>query len=116
VTKRVIFGVLKEELGEDEELLSIVLERQLSYFGDPEAFDRFLRYLHKGNPKNPWIQIFQVVRTAFNADYRREPFYLWQDDLVDEDFRDLVVKMANLNPEKRITAREALEHKWFLNI
>ena len=116
LTKRVIFGVLKEELGEDEELLSIVLERQLSYFGDLEAFNGFLQYLHNGNPENPWIEIFQAVRSSFNAEYPREPFSLWQDEIIDEDFRDLIVKMANLNPEKRITAREALEHKWFMNV
>jgi serine/threonine protein kinase len=116
VTKRVIFGVLKEELGEDEEILSIVLERQLSYFGDPEAYNGFLQHLHKGNPKNPWIEVFQIVRSSFNADYRREPFCLWQDDLISEEFRDLVVKMANFDPEKRISAREALEHKWFMSV
>ncbi|KKY22822.1 putative calcium calmodulin dependent protein kinase [Phaeomoniella chlamydospora] len=116
LTQRVIFGVLKEELGKDEELLSIVLERQLSYFGDLEAFNGFLQYLHYGNPENPWIEIFQVVRSSFNAEYPREPFSLWQDEIIDEDFRDLIVKMANFNPEKRITAREALEHRWFLNV
>jgi hypothetical protein len=44
---------LKEELGEDEEVLSIVLERQLSYFGDLEAFNGFLKYLRNVNPENP---------------------------------------------------------------
>ncbi len=116
LTKRCIFGVLKEELGEDEELLSIVLERQLSYFGDPEAFNGFLQYLHNGNPENPWIEIFQAARSSFNAEYPREPFSLWQDEIIDEDFRDLILRMANFNPEKRITAREALEHKWFMNV
>ena len=114
--KRVIFGVLKEELGKDEELLSVVLERQLSYFRDLEAFNGFLQYLHKGNPENYWIEIFQVVRSSFNAKYPREPFSLWQDEIIDEDFRDLIVKMANFNPEKRITAQEALDHKWFMNV
>lgn len=116
MTKRVIFGVSKEELGEDEELLSIVLERQLSYFGDLEAFNGFLQYLHNGNAENPWIEIFQVVRSSFNTEYPREPFSLWQDEIIDEDFRDLIVKMANFNPDQRITAREALEHKWFINV
>jgi serine/threonine protein kinase len=116
LTKRVIFGVSKEELGEDEELLSIVLERQLSYFGDLEAFNGFLQYLHNGNPENPWIEIFQVVRSSFSAEHPRKPFSLWQDEIIDEDFRDLIVKMAKFNPEQRITAREALEHKWFMNI
>lgn len=111
LTKRVIFGVLKEELGKDEELLSIVLERQLSYFGDMEAFNGFLRYLYTTNPENPWIEVFQAARSSFNAEYPREPFSLWQDEIIDEDFRDLIMKMANFNPERRITAQEALEHK-----
>ncbi len=116
LTKRVIFGVLEEELGEDEEALSVFLERQLSYFGDPNAFNGFLQYLHKTNPQNPWIEIFQVIRSSFNADYPRKPFSLWQDERIDEDFRDLIVRMADFNPEKRITAREALEHKWFMDV
>jgi serine/threonine protein kinase len=113
MTKRVVFGVLPEELGPDEELLSVVLERQLSYFGDPDAFNGFLEYLHAARPTKPWIEVFQAVRSSFSAEYLREPFYLWQDAGIDEDFRDLVVKMANLDPRKRITAREALEHRWF---
>lgn len=55
LTKRVIFGVLKEELGEDEEVLFIVLERQLSYFGDLASFNGSLQYLRNGNPESPWI-------------------------------------------------------------
>jgi serine/threonine protein kinase len=111
--REIVVGML--ELGEDKELLSIVLERQLSYFGDLEAFNGFLQYLHNGNPKNPWIEIFRAVRPSFNAEYPREPFSLWQDESIDEDFRDVIMKMANFNPEKRITAQEALEHRWFMN-
>jgi serine/threonine protein kinase len=116
LTRRVIFGVLKEELGEDEEVLSIVLERQLSCFGEVEAYNGFLQYLRSGNPESPWIEIFQVVRSSFNAEYPREPFALWQNEAIDDDFRDLIIRMANLNPERRITAREALEHKWFMHV
>lgn len=108
--------MLKEELDKDEEVLSIVLERQLSYFGDPEAFNGILQYLYDGNPENPWIEIFQAAQSSFNAEYPREPFSLWQDESTDEDFRGLIVKMANFNPERRITAREALEHKWFMDV
>jgi serine/threonine protein kinase len=115
-TRRVIFGVLKEELGENEEVLSIVLERHLSYFGDLEAFNAFLQYLRNGNPESPWIEIFQAVRSSFNAEYPRVPFTLWQDEAIDDDFKDLITKMANLNPEQRITARKALEHKWFMDV
>lgn len=116
MAKRVIFAVSKEELGKDEEVLSIVLERQISYFGDIESFNGFLRYLYNGNPQNPWIEIFLAARSSFNAEYPRELFSLWQDESIDEDFRDLIVKMANFNPEKRITTRQALEHKWFMDV
>lgn len=116
MTKRVIFSVLEEELEEDIEPLAVVLERQISYFGDPEAYNDFLQYLHNADPENPWIAIFQFTHTSFKAEYPREPFCLWQDEVIDEDFRDLIVKMTNFNPEKRITAREALEHEWFINV
>ncbi|KAH6623704.1 kinase-like domain-containing protein [Chaetomium tenue] len=41
----------------------------------------------------------------------RKPFALWEP--VDPEFRDLILKMTNLDPAKRITAREALKHPWF---
>jgi serine/threonine protein kinase len=117
-TKALIFRVSKEDLGKDEELLSIVLERQLPYFADLEGINGFLEYLHKGNPENPWIEGFQILVSGFNAENPREPFSLWQHKIIDKDseFRDLVLKMTNFNQEKRITAREALEHKWFMNV
>lgn len=59
MTKRIVFGVLEEQPGEGEEVLSVVLERQLSYFRDPEAFNGFLQYLYDGKPDNPWIEIFR---------------------------------------------------------
>ena len=85
------FWCLKEELGEVNEVLSIVLERQLSYFGDLEAFNGFLQYLRSGNAESPWIEIFQVVKSSFNAEYPREPFSLWQNEAIDDDFRDLIL-------------------------
>ena len=40
-----------------------------------------------------------------------KPFSKWPD-IVDPSFRDLVLRLTNLDPVKRITAREALEHPW----
>jgi serine/threonine protein kinase len=42
---------------------------------------------------------------------KRQPFGKWQ--YVEPEFRDLIVKMTNLDPTMRITARQALEHPWF---
>lgn len=55
------------------EPLSIILERQISYFAEPNTFDALLRYL---GPESPWCEIFTVVRSGFNEQNRRKPFRL----------------------------------------
>ena len=41
-----------------------------------------------------------------------EPVTNWQD-AGDENFKDLIGGMMNLDPTKRITARKGLDHVWF---
>lgn len=55
-----------------------------------------------------------MVAANFNADNPRQPFALWQD--IDPDFKDLVVRMMNVDPARRLKANEALAHEWFLNV
>ena len=105
--KRVIFAVGEEELGEGVEPLAVVIERQISYFADEDGLSGFLKHLSD----NPWVPIFEVTRDGFNKDNPRRPFSLWKG--VDEDFKNLICAMTNFDPEKRITAREALAHTWF---
>jgi len=62
VHKLVIFAVGEEELAEGEEPLSVILERQISYFADEDGLDGLLKHL--GN--NPWCGIFKVLRNGFN--------------------------------------------------
>lgn len=107
VHKRVIFAVDEDELGEDEEVLAHVLERQISYFADREGLVGLLEHL--GN--SPWVEVFAVIRDGFNADNPRRPISLWQD--VDGELKDLVGRLTNFDPAKRLTAREALDHPWF---
>ncbi|TVY37538.1 hypothetical protein LOCC1_G006221, partial [Lachnellula occidentalis] len=116
LSKTVIFAPSAEEMEDpDMEPLSIILERQLSYFAEPDTFDGLLRHL---GPESPWCEIFTVVRSGFNQENRRKPFRLWKRELpgFDQDFVDLVGGMTNFDPAKRITAREALAHKWFADI
>ncbi|PWY96582.1 kinase-like protein [Aspergillus sclerotioniger CBS 115572] len=108
VHKRVIFAVGDEELEEGVIPLAIVIERQISYFADADGIDAFLKHL---GDDNPWVRIFEVVRDGFGKDNPRRPFSLWKG--VDEDVKDLICAMTSFDPEKRITAREALAHKWF---
>ncbi|KAF1816968.1 kinase-like protein [Eremomyces bilateralis CBS 781.70] len=110
LTKRVIFAVADEELKDGEDKLAVVLERQLSYFSDLESLDGLLQYLGD----SPWVQIFTVIAEGFNEELPRAPFALWKD--IDPDFKDLVGRMTNIDPKRRITAHEALLHRWFADV
>ena len=110
--KRVIFAVNEEELAEGEEVLAMVLERQISYFADEDGLNGLLKYLGD----SPWCQIFEVLRAGFNKSNPRQPFSLWQIENVDEDFKDLISGLTNFDPAKRLTAYEALAHRWFAGV
>ncbi|KAK4246834.1 kinase-like protein [Corynascus novoguineensis] len=86
-----IFRVSDEGLGGDDAWWHI-LRRHISYFGDEDCFKGLLQ--HIGEDNRP-----------------RKPFAMWH--YVDAELRDLVMKMTNLDPARRIIAREALEHPWF---
>lgn len=110
VHKRVIFAVDESELGEGEEILAHVLERQISYFADEDGIQGFLQHICK----SPYAEIFRVIRDGFNKENPRRPFALWEG--VDPVLKDLVCRMTVFDPAKRITAHEALAHQWFEGI
>jgi serine/threonine protein kinase len=110
ITKRVVLAVDEEQIPEGIELLDIVLERQLSYFSDLEGVNGLIRYLGD----SPWAQFIGMVAADFNAANPRRPFALWQD--IDSDFKDLIVQMMNVDPTQRLTADEALAHRWFSDV
>lgn len=61
-------------------------------------------------------QILQMLWEERTADYiQYEPFSDWPD-IGDVSFKDLIRRMTNLDPTKRFTAREALEHPWFADV
>lgn len=105
--KKVIFAVGEHELGDGEEVLAHILQRQISYFADKEGLVGLLKHLGD----SPWVEVFSVLRDGFNADNPRKPFSLWQG--VDEELKDLIGRLTNFDPAKRLTAREALKHPWF---
>ncbi|KAF2493085.1 kinase-like protein [Lophium mytilinum] len=96
--KRVIFAVGDEELHAGEEKSANVLERQISYFSDPEGFAGLLQHLGEGL----WVQIFTVIADGFNEEYPRMP--------------DVIGRMMNMDPKRRLTAHEALAHPWFADV
>lgn len=44
-----------------------------------------------------------------------KPFQAWPE-VKDGEFKDIIGRMMNLDPKKRVTAREALRHPWFKDI
>ncbi len=107
VLKRVIFAVGEEELAEGEDPLSVALERQISYFADEDGLSRLLKHLGD----SPWCEVLEVIRDSFNKTNPRKPFSLWKN--VDADFKDLIGGLTNFDPAKRLTAHDALTHRWF---
>ncbi|KAA6413530.1 MAG: serine threonine kinase [Lasallia pustulata] len=107
VHKRVIFAIGEHELEEGLEPLAIVLERQISYFADEDGLD--MLFNHLGD--TPWCQVLKILKSGFNKTNPRRPFSLWKN--VDADFKDLIGGLTNFDPAKRLTAHEALAHRWF---
>ncbi|OIW29042.1 kinase-like protein [Coniochaeta ligniaria NRRL 30616] len=102
-----IFRVRDEELAADDAWRHI-LRRHISYFGDEDGFRGLLRHIGE---ENEFFDRLIALAGDFDADRPRKPFAMWH--YVDAELRDLAVKMTNLDPARRITAREALEHAWF---
>ncbi len=99
----------EKALPEGELALAHVLERQISYFADPESFDGLLRHLGD----SPWCQVLEALRGGFNKENPREPFVRWNMEPLDSDLKDLIGGLTNFDPAKRLTADEALSHNWF---
>lgn len=105
-----VMAVDKTTLPEGTKVLDIVLRRQHSHFADPERYKGFMRYL---DDDNPWRQKFDEIKATFNRANPRQPVSSWEHEAMDDDFKDLVAGLTNFDPEKRLTAQQALEHKWF---
>ncbi|KAK3997781.1 L-Aspartase-like protein [Cladorrhinum sp. PSN332] len=106
---RMIF--FSDEANKAEDSSDIILRLHVSHFvNDVDDFGGFVEYY--GGEEDPFVQRFIRLLSTFNGeDKKRAPFSRWHP--VDPQFKDLVSKMTCLDPLRRITAREALQHPWF---
>ncbi|RAK96387.1 putative calcium/calmodulin dependent protein kinase [Aspergillus ibericus CBS 121593] len=90
----------------------IRLQRQVSYFGDTQGVIGLLKHISDDVFSCRLLQILWEDR--FGEDIPYKPFSQWAN-AVDPDFRDVVQRLTYLDPNKRLTAHEALQHVWFQN-
>ncbi|KAG5295510.1 hypothetical protein I7I50_08279 [Histoplasma capsulatum G186AR] len=109
--QKIIFRIDSEGLTEEEKE-RLVARRLLSHFGDSPGLVGLVEHLDYDAA--PWRDLVLDVIKEFSPENPRKPFSMWED--VDECFRDVIMKMTSLDPARRITAREALEHPWFQDV
>ncbi|KAK2791193.1 hypothetical protein FQN53_006031 [Emmonsiellopsis sp. PD_33] len=102
-----VFRVNDQELNSADSW-RYILRRHISYFADEDGLNGFLEHIGE---ENPFYKPLIALANSFGPGDPRQPFMRWE--YVEPDLRDLVRKMTNLDPMKRITAREALQHRWF---
>lgn len=112
VTKRLIFAVDKDEIEEGSDVLAVILQRQFSYFAEEDGFNGLLKHLGDSH----WCENFRVIRDSFDETHPLMPVSMWKGHNIDADFRDLIGGLTNFDPAKRITAHEALAHRWFADL
>jgi hypothetical protein len=83
-------------------------QRQTSYFGTKECLNGLMR--HVGNEEENG-EILRMLWEERGVNYVQ--FDQWVDVDVDEEFRDLMRGLIDLDLGKSITARKALGHEWF---
>ena len=54
------------------------------------------------------------IQRILTADFRFEPEIYWQG--VSQEARDFICRLLTINPEPRMTAKEALQHPWLANV
>lgn len=106
-----IFLMGEKEL-RSEDAWRHILAKHISYFADEDGFKGLLQHIGQDNL---FFDRFIDLAADFSKSGKlRQPFAVWE--YVDVELRDLITKMTNLDPTKRITAREALEHPWFRRV
>jgi serine/threonine protein kinase len=107
MVNEIVFCVPDSQLNAEDSWRHI-LSRHISDFGDEEGVNGLLD--HIGEESVFQQRLIDLVG-AFGPENPRQPLETWS--YLDLDLRDLIGKMTRLDPTKRITAKETLDHPWF---
>jgi serine/threonine protein kinase len=87
----------------------IRLQRQISYFGDKNGLNGLMKHVGDEEANCEILAMLWEERAADYIPY--VPFSEWTG--VDSAFKDLIRGLNNLDPSRRLTACQALDHPWF---
>ncbi|KAE8153147.1 putative calcium/calmodulin dependent protein kinase [Aspergillus avenaceus] len=91
----------------------IRLQHQVSYFGDRDGVDGLLKHISDDDTSCQVLEILWDKRTEEHIPYK--PFTEWPE-AIDSVFTDLIQRLMSLDPAKRPTASEVLDHPWFAGV
>lgn len=91
----------------------IRLQRQVSYFGDQDGLDGLKTHL--GDDEISRMALTMLWEDRHEPYIPYKPFVEWPE-VKDTVFRDLILRLMNLDPSKRMTAQQTLEHSWFKDV
>lgn len=91
----------------------IRLQRQVSYFGDQAGIDGLLKHISDDEVGSQVLRMFWEDRDEDRIPYI--PFSEWVD-VCDAAFNDLIRGLTCLDPTRRITAHQALQHEWLTDV
>lgn len=107
---KMVFFSEEAEQASPEDRADMILRQHLCLFAyTQDDFDGFVA--HNGGKDSPFVNHVCGLLDTFNEEQPLMPFSIRKGG--DPQFRDLVTKMTYLDPSRRITAREALDHPWF---
>jgi len=91
---------------DDENYPTLVLLKQLNYFGPPE-----MTYLEIADKER--LSILTDLMNFSVETKRRTPFHMVQWPEISEADRQFILKIMKFDPRNRPTARELLQDSWF---
>ncbi|RAL05525.1 kinase-like protein [Aspergillus ibericus CBS 121593] len=107
MANRMVLRVPDDQLNA-EDAWRHILPLHLSYFANIDGLEQFLDHIGE---ENPYFQRMLELVSTFGPENPLLPVKGWT--FLEPELRDLVEKMTPLDPRRRITSKEALEHPWF---
>ena len=96
------------------EQVRLVETKILSLFWNPEAFKGLIEYLEADGLE--YSAIYTEIEKGFTDEMRNRNWWRFRTKEGDIDFIELVILLTDLDPRGRITAQDALQHKWFQDV